>query len=149
MSLPNLNREGELPEGVHKATIDEVVAQFGSGTVQREIVTARLQRIYQLAKGTDHLQHFLIFGSYITAKPEPNDIDVVLVFDDDFNTLTCGEDVKKLLSHQLAATEFGASTFWIRPSLLFLETLDEFIKGWQVKRNGTRRGIVEVENDSQ
>lgn len=38
MPLPNLNHEGELPEGIHKATIDEVVAQFGSGTVQREIV---------------------------------------------------------------------------------------------------------------
>ena len=149
MPLPNLNREGELPEGVHNATLDEVIAQFGSGTAQREIVTARLQRIYQLAKDTDHLQRFLIFGSYITAKPEPNDIDVVLVFDDDFNTVTCGEDVKKLLSHQLAATEFGASIFWIRPSLLFFETLDEFIKGWQVKRDGTHRGIIEVRHDSQ
>ena len=90
-----------------------------------------------------------IFGSYITVKPEPNDIDVVLVFDDDFNTVICSEEVKKLLSHQLAATEFGASIFWVRPSLLFLETLDEFIKGWQVKRDGTQRGIVEVEHDSQ
>ena len=145
MSLPNLNREGELPEGIHKTTIDEVVSQFGSGTSQREIVTARLQKIYQLAKGTGYLQRFLIFGSYITAKPEPNDIDVILVFDDDFNTAICSEEVKKLLSHQLAATEFGASIFWIRPSLLFLETLDEFINGWQVKRDGTLRGIVEVE----
>ncbi len=94
MSLPNLNREGELPKGIHKTTIDEVVSQFGSGTSQREIVTERLLRIYQLAKGTGYLQHFLIFGSYITAKPEPNDIDVVLVFDDDFNTAACSEEVK-------------------------------------------------------
>ena len=145
MSLLNLNHEGELPEGIHKTTIDEVVSQFGSGTSQREIVTERLQRIYQLTKGTGYLQRFLIFGSYITAKPEPNDIDVVLVFDDDFNMAACGEEVKKLLNHQHAANEFGASIFWIRPSLLFLETLDEFIKGWQVKRDGTLRGIVEVE----
>lgn len=90
----------------------------------------------------------LIFGSYITAKPEPNDIDVVLIFDDNFDLSTCSEEVKKLLSHQHAETEFGASVFWIRPSLLFLETLEEFIEGWQVKRDGTRRGIIEVQNDS-
>jgi len=30
------------------------------------------------------------------------------------------------------------------PSLLFLETLEKFIEGWQAKRDGTRRGIVEV-----
>ena len=144
MSLPSLNHAGELPEGVHQATIDEVIAQFGSRTSQREIITARLQRIYQLAKDTGNLQRLIIFGSYITAKPEPNDIDVVLVFDDDFDMEACSEEGKRLLDHQQATKEFGASIFWIRPSLLFLETLDEFIKGWQAKRDGTRRGIIEI-----
>ena len=144
MPLPNLNHDGELPEGIHKATIEEVIAQFGSGTEQRIIVTERLQRIYQLAKDIGHLQQLLIFGSYITAKPEPNDIDVVIILDDDFDMAACGEEVKKLLNHQQAATELGSSIFWIRPSLLFLETIDEFIAGWQVKRDGTRRDIIEV-----
>ena len=79
MPLPNLNHDGELPEGIHEATISEVVTHFGSGTPQREIVTERLRRIYQLAKETGHLQQLLIFGSYITAKPKPDDIDVVII----------------------------------------------------------------------
>jgi predicted nucleotidyltransferase len=149
MPLRNLNHEGELPEGIHGATIDEVAAQFGGGTLQREIVTERLRRIYQLAKDTNKLQRLLIFGSYITAKPEPNDIDVVLIFDDDFDIAACSEEAKKLLSHQQAETEFEASISWIRPSLLLLETLEEFIEGWQVKHDGTRRGIIEVRNNLQ
>ena len=144
MPLPNLNHEGELPEGIHEATISEVVAHFGSGTRQREIVTERLRRIYQLAKETGHLQQLLIFGSYITTKPEPNDIDIILIFDDNFDMRNCSEEVKKLLNHQQTENEFGASIFWIRPALLFSETLEEFIEGWQVKRDGTRRGIIEV-----
>ena len=144
MPLPNLNHAGELPIGIHQATINEVIAQFGSGTLQREIVTARLQRIYQIAKRTGNLQRLIIFGSYITAKSEPNDVDVVIIFSDDFDLTVCSEDVKWLLNHQKAENEFGASIFWIRPSLLLLETLDEFIESWQVKRDGTRRGIIEV-----
>ena len=144
MPLPNLNHAGELPEGLHRATIDEVIAQFGSGTSQQEIMTARLRRIHQLANDTNHLQRLIIFGSYITSKPEPNDIDLALIFDDDFDMSACTESAKRLLNHQQATNEFGASVFWIRPSLLFLETIDEFILGWQVKRDGTRRGIVEV-----
>ena len=144
MALPNLNYAGELLEGIHQATIDEVITQFGSGTSQRETMTERLQRIYQLAKGTGNLQRLIIFGSYITAKPEPNDVDVVLIFDDDFDVVACSTEVKRLLNHEQATIEFGASIFWIRPSLLFLETLDQFIEGWQTKRDGTRRGIVEV-----
>jgi len=144
MALPNLNDAGELPIGIHQATIDEVIAQFGSGMLQREVVTARLQRIYQIAKGTGNLQQLIIFGSYITAKPEPNDVDVVIIFNDDFDLTVCSEEMKRLLDHQQAENEFGASIFWIRPSLLLFETLDEFIESWQVKRDGTLRGIVEV-----
>ena len=144
MSLPNLNHAGELPIGIHQARIGEVIAQFGSGTTQREFVTARLRQIYQLAKDTGYLQQLIIFGSYITAKPEPNDVDVVLIFRDDFDITVCSAEVKKLLNHQQAEDEFASSIFWIRPSLLLLETLDEFIEGWQVKRDGTRRGIIEV-----
>ena len=144
MALPNLNHAGELPIGIHQATIDEVIAQFGSGTLQREIVTARLQRIYQIAKDTGNLQQLIIFRSYITAKPEPNDVDVVIIFNDDFDLTVCSEEVKRLLNHQQAENEFGASIFWIRPSLLLFETLDEFIESWQIKRDGTRRGIIEV-----
>lgn len=99
MSLPNLNDAGELPEGLHQATIDEVIAQFGRGTSQQEIMSARLRRIHQLAKDTNHLQRLIIFGSYITSKPEPNDIDLVLIFDDDFDITTCAEDEKRLLNH--------------------------------------------------
>ena len=144
MPLPDLNPTGELPEGVHQTTIDEVIARFGRGTSQRQTVTSRLRRIYQLAKDTCKLQRLIIFGSYITVKPEPNDIDVVLIFDDDFDMTACDEETKMVLDHQHATDEFGASLFWIRPSLLFLETLGQFIQGWQAKRDGTRRGIVEV-----
>ena len=144
MTLPNLNHAGELPIGIHQATIDEVIAQFGSGTLQREVVTARLQRIYQIVKDTGNLHQLIIFGSYITTKPEPNDVDVVIIFNDDFDLTVCSEEVKRLLNYQQAENEFGASIFWIRPSLLLFETLDEFIESWQVKRDGTRRGIIEV-----
>ena len=82
----------------------------------------------------------IIFGSYITAKPEPNDVDVVIIFSDDFDLTVCSEEVKRLLDHQQAENEFGSSIFWIRPSLLLFQTLEEFIESWQVKRDG--RGAV-------
>jgi uncharacterized protein DUF6932 len=144
MPLPQLNRTGELPEGVHQATIEEVIAQFGSGTVQRQAVTARLRRIYHLTSATHKLERLILFGSYITVKPDPNDVDVVLIMRDDFDVQACEEESQKLFDHLRAAEAFGASVFWIRPALLVLETLEEFIAHWQITRDQTRRGIVEV-----
>jgi hypothetical protein len=39
---------------------------------------------------------------------------------------------------------FGASVFWIQPSVLIGDSLDAFVAHWQVKRDGSKRGIVEV-----
>jgi hypothetical protein len=36
MPLPPLNSEGELPGGVHQATMDEVLTQFGGSMPQRQ-----------------------------------------------------------------------------------------------------------------
>jgi len=144
MPLPQLNQTGELPEGVYQATMDEVTAQFGSGTPQRRAVTARLQRIYSLAYATGKLERLILFGSYITAKPDPNDVDIILVMRDDFDVQACDEESQKLFDHLRAEETFSASVFWIRPALLVLETLEEFIAHWQITRDQARRGIVEV-----
>ena len=144
MPLPHFNSEGELPEGVYQATMDEVLTRFGSGTPQRQVVTARLRRIYALARTTGKLERLILFGSYITAKPDPNDVDIVLVMRNDFDVHVCEEEARGLFDHVRAAEVFGASVFWIRPALLLLETLEQFIAHWQIKRDQARRGIVEV-----
>jgi hypothetical protein len=144
MPLPLLNSKGELPEGVHQATMDEVLTQFGGRTPHRQAVTARLQRIFQLARATGKLARLVIFGSYVTSKPNPNDVDVVLVMDDSFDLPACDAETRSLFDHMDAEEEFGASIFWIRPSMLIFEGLETFIAHWQRTRGGARRGIVEV-----
>jgi hypothetical protein len=84
MALPEFNSQGDLPEGVHRAPLDEILARFGGQTPARRAATASLLRIHHLAKGTGNLERFIIFGSYITTKAEPNDVDIVLVMADDF-----------------------------------------------------------------
>ncbi len=76
MPLPGFSQTGDLPLGVHRATLDEVVGRFGAGSSQREDCTRRLIHVYDLAKRTDRLHRFVVFGSYVTAKTDPNDVDV-------------------------------------------------------------------------
>jgi hypothetical protein len=39
---------------------------------------------------------------------------------------------------------FGSSIFWVRSGMLIDESIDEFIAYWQIKRDGSQRGIVEI-----
>jgi len=51
---------------------------------------------------------------------------------------------KGLFDHAVAQARYGASIFWVRPELLIGESLEDFVAYWQIKRDGSRRGIVEV-----
>jgi predicted nucleotidyltransferase len=144
MPLPPFEKTGDLTTGLYRATLEEVLARFGTGSSQRQAVASRLLRIYRAARETNRLERFIIFGSFVTTKPDPNDVDIILVMRDDFVLDDCTGLTRKLFEHIEAEQEFGASIFWIRPSLLLLDTLDEFLSHWQIKRDRTRRGIVEV-----
>lgn len=121
-----------------------MLARFGHATPQRQLVTARLIRIYELARQTGKLERFVIFGSYVTAKPDPNDVDIILVMRDDFAERNYDPDVFPMFDHLRAQQELGASLFAIRPAFIFGETVAEFIAHWQIKRDLRRHGIVEV-----
>jgi len=49
---PDYDGNGDLPAGVHQATLTEVIAHFGQGDFQRARVAQRLARIYDLAQST-------------------------------------------------------------------------------------------------
>jgi hypothetical protein len=137
----------DLPPGIHKATLAEVLERFDQGSPGRTQVSRRLVHIRDLAIGTGRLSQFIIFGSYVSAKPEPNDVDIILVMQDGFELEACPPDAQALFDHALAQARYGASIFWLRPSSLILETLGEFLDYWQTKRDGTKRGIIEVVED--
>src|SRR6185369_996745 len=144
MLLPEFDNKGDLPNGVHPATLDAVVERFGYGTPQREDVTSRLVHIYDIAHRTGKLERFVLFGSYVTSKPAPGDIDIILIMRDDFREPDHTEELLPVLDHQRAQSELGASVFWIRSSSILLESVDQFVAHWQTKRDLTRRGIVEI-----
>jgi hypothetical protein len=144
MALPEFNEFGDLPAGRHVSSFSEVVARFGSGTPQRMAVTERFRRIYELAVATGHLDRLVVFGSYVSDVAEPNDIDVIVVMQNDFLPEHCPADSLVLFDHRLANDELGASIFWVRPAMLLGEPLELFLAHWELKRDGRRRGIVEI-----
>ena len=103
----------------------------------------RLARIYELAAAFGHMKRFVVFGSFVTTKPEPNDVDVFLIMHDAFDLSQVTGEARLIFDHAAAQAHFGASVFWLR-GLAALPNEVEAVASWQIKRDGTRRGIVEV-----
>lgn len=79
MPLPEFTPTGDLPSGVHAATLTEILARLGSGTPERVAAGPQLAAIHRLALSTGKLRRFVVFGSFVTAKPAPGDVDVFLI----------------------------------------------------------------------
>ena len=142
-TLPEFNEEGDLPPGVHCATLSHVLGRFGQGSVQRRAAADRLNRIYQLVTSTGQLARFVIFGSFVTAKAEPNDVDIILLMDDGFDLTSVTGEATLVFQHMAADAHFGPSVFWTKRSGAFGGE-QAMIEYWQVRREGGRRGIVEI-----
>lgn len=143
MALPPLTDAGELPHGEHRAPLHEVLDQFGVGSAQRKALALRVARIHRIARSTGHLTRFVIFGSFVTNKPEPQDVDVFLVMEDAFDAARLTGDGCLLFDHPAAQAHFGASVFWVRRRAAWPDE-QAAVEFWQMKRGGGRRGIVEV-----
>lgn len=143
MSLPAFTETGDLPLGVYPASLRETLERFAFGTPQRKIVAMRLERIFRLAFATGQVARFVVFGSFITEKPAPNDVDVFLLMKDSFDVNQLAGEGRFLFDHAAAQAHFGTSVFWLR-RLAAHPNEQEAITDWQIKRDGTRRGIVEI-----
>lgn len=143
MVLPGFNDAGDLPPGIHQATLREVVERFSTTPAKRRMLALRLDRIYKLAVGTGHVARFIVFGSFVTDKMEPNDIDVFILMENSFDFDQLVGETRLLFEHGTAQTHFGCSFFWIR-RLAALDGEKAKIEHWQIKRNRELRGIIEI-----
>ena len=77
--LPEL-ADGVLPEGVHDATLEEVQTAFGrfQRSDRRIRLTETLRRFVEEARRSGLVEAIILDGSYVTAKEEPSDIDLLV-----------------------------------------------------------------------
>ena len=146
---PAFDNNGDLPIGIHQATLTEILQHFGTGTEQRKRLGQQLERIYMLTSSTGQVARFVVFGSFVTAKPSPGDVDIFLLMEDSFDVAQVHGEASLVFDLQKAQRVLRASVFWIRKRGT-IGGEQEMVEDWQIKRDNSRRGIVEViHNDSE
>ena len=140
--IPDFLDDGYLPEGLHFATEAEVMFRFGSNTPRRRRLALRLRRWIELARAVSARSLF-VDGSFVTAKPEPNDVDVVVWLPTDF--------VTRVSSGNLEALELETMLLTRRPEEIFAaedrRDWDDWLEFFSRTRepDGRRKGVVEFE----
>jgi len=142
--LPELIGEGELPPGVHVADWQEFQSRFCGSSLRRVWLSGLLRELLALAATSGKLRRVFIWGSFVTAKPDPKDLDILLIMDDDFEVDGVAAPAQAVFDSVRAKLMFKSDVFWAR-SAIGPELLDLWLDTYQTSRSFRKRGIVELE----
>lgn len=139
--LPKFDKNGNLPSGIYKPNIDEVIERF-----RGEHNLVRASRTQSLMEFIEFLRPFAIAiyidGSYITSKLEPGDVDLAVILPPKFNyNSTEGE---KLLEY---AKSKDYSHLEIRRHVQGKQSqkLTKRVDDWTTDRDKNPKGILYLE----
>jgi hypothetical protein len=142
--LPESTAEGDLPPGVHVADWQEFQTRFCGSSSRRTWLSGRLRLLLDLAAINGKLRRIFIWGSFVTAKPAPKDLDILLIMDEDFEVDGAAAPARVVFDSVRAKLLFEADVFWARSSIGH-EVLDLWLETYQTSRSFKKRGIVELE----
>ena len=142
--LPELTDDGELPAGIHNSGWQEFVSRFGASSARRLWLSGRLRTILELAATGGQLCRVFIWGSFVTAKPAPKDIDMLLIMSDDFEVDRMPVPAQAIFDSTRAKLLFESDIFWARATI-GQDVLDLWLDTYQTSRSFRKRGIVELE----
>ena len=140
--IPAFRTDGYLPEGLHPANEAEITFRFGSDTPRRTRLVLRLRRWLFLAREIG-ARRILIDGSFVTAKPEPDDIDAVILLPVNF-----AAQVEQGFG---SAIELEQMLLTRRPEELFAAEDESDWNDWfeffsrTREPDGRRKGLVEIQ----
>lgn len=76
--IPPFDDFGNLPPGIHRATLEEIEARFGRESETRRVQMESIRWMIDLARRAG-IQRVILNGSFVPDIIEPNDVDCVLL----------------------------------------------------------------------
>jgi hypothetical protein len=115
--LPPLNEHGLLPEGIHDCAFEELESRFGGFQTsdRRPQLWAKFTDFFRQAKASRIVEALVLDGSFVTARIDPNDIDLIVIV---FATHDFGADLPpdqyNLLAGQRVRRRFGIDSVVVK-----------------------------------
>ena len=155
MPIPDMTAQGLLPEGIHSGTFEELSGRFGQPiwmetgdrsalSTRRQELTANLESYLIKLRRAGFAQAVIVNGSYVTGEAEPNDIDLLILYSDDFDLATPMTPIERnLISNRWTEPNWGLHVFAATEGSV---TYAKMVAQWsQVRAHpGQAKGMVRI-----
>ena len=144
MPLPDFTPDGYLPHGIYAASLAEVVKRFGTASPARNRQAELLRQIVEAAKNYPTIKRVLLWGSFITTKLEPADLDYSIIVSIDHGQTILHSDHRRFFRPLEARVYYGVDRGTLvlpdYPLELYIERVHFFCH----TRERSECGIVEI-----
>lgn len=146
MAIPPFNEHGWLPEGIYDCTLEEAAARFGrfQRSDQRPQLWRRFVEFVHEAKACGLVDAIVVDGSFVSATPVPNDIDLILVMSAHYNfSADFQPSAYNVLSKRRVHQRFGFDLLVARTDSEEYRRYEEFYQQVRLEP-GRKKGIVRI-----
>jgi hypothetical protein len=135
--IPPFHDNNNLPPGRHACSLQEIRTRFANGE-KRQRLFDQLCGLIERARDCGFRQ-LVIFGSFVTAKAEPGDIDFFWVAQGGTDTSLLRQECRQLLDTMHIKNNFGFDAFWCPDEP---DAIERMTMLWSEDRNRQQRGLL-------
>lgn len=117
--------------------------RFGTATPRRQFLFGRLQDLVNDLVSTGSVKRIYLFGSFVSGKSSPNDIDLFIVMEAGLTTAQLSGKVSEVFQHDLCRIRYHANVFWVT-EVIGDERIDDLLDVFSRNREKQQRPIIEV-----
>jgi hypothetical protein len=142
--LPDFDSEAYLPPGIHAVPLAEVLRRLGVSSEARQRQGELLRQVVEAAKAYPTIKRVLVWGSFVTAKPEPGDLDYSIVVSSMYQPTHIAPEHRRFFAPFEARLHYGVDRGYLVIFDYPLETYIELVDFLCHTRHRRPCGMVEI-----
>lgn len=125
------------------ASLDDLRIRFGTSTPRRQFLFRQLEIVIDGLRGTRSLKQVYLFGSFVSGKASPNDVDLLVVMKAGFSTTQLDRKVLELFQHDVCRIRYHADLFWVTEAVGNAR-IEDLLEVFSRDREGRAQSVIEV-----
>jgi predicted nucleotidyltransferase len=125
------------------ASLDDLRMRFGTSTPRRQFLFRQLEIVIDQLLITRSVKQIYLFGSFVSGKASPNDVDLLVVMNAGFSTTQLGGKVLELFQHDVCRIRYQADLFWVT-EVVGNARIEDLLEVFSRDREGRAQSVIEV-----
>jgi predicted nucleotidyltransferase len=128
---------------VEIVTLDNIRVRFGTSTPRRQFLFRQLAIVVNHLLSTGSVNRIYLFGSFVSGKASPNDVDLLVVMNTGFSTTHLGGRSLEVFQHDVCRIRYHADVFWLTEAV-GRDRIEDLLDVFSRDREGREQSIFEV-----